>query len=195
MLSHCFRIADAPQKFAEHHQSTKRSHRPLGLTQFHFLPAPKRGNFPVHCFVLLGVSSNQLKHYRVRVEQCYLISGFRLNSARRGGGLDHGDPEEIRRPIAEESLLQRAAVGPPATKEILSMISRFPAGTAERLQFGLAADAVEPPTPLNWADLLRLRLTVLVSRNHHPDGILGGGTAGRTLKSCLRPSGFTRLAL
>jgi hypothetical protein len=35
-----------------------------------------------HCFVLLGVSPNQLKHYRVRTEQCYLISGFRLRSMR-----------------------------------------------------------------------------------------------------------------
>ena len=32
----------------------------------------------VRGFVLLGVSSNQLKHYRVRTKQCYLISGFRL---------------------------------------------------------------------------------------------------------------------
>jgi hypothetical protein len=32
------------------------------------------------CTVLsFGVSSIQLKHYRVRVEQCYLISGFRIN--------------------------------------------------------------------------------------------------------------------
>jgi hypothetical protein len=34
----------------------------------------------MHCFVLLGVSSIQLKHYRVRVEQCYLISGFRIST-------------------------------------------------------------------------------------------------------------------
>src|ERR1700747_2031439 len=82
MLPHRFAIADAPQKFEEHHQTTERSHRPLGLPQFHFLPAPKSGNFPVHCFVLLGVSPNQLKHYRARTEQCYLISGFRLRKSR-----------------------------------------------------------------------------------------------------------------
>src|SRR5215472_5913831 len=82
MPPHRFAIADALQKFEEHHQTTERSHRPLRFTQFHFLPAPKSGNFPVHCFVLLGVSLNQLKHYRVRVEQCNLISGFRLSRAR-----------------------------------------------------------------------------------------------------------------
>src|SRR6516162_4845438 len=86
MLPHRFAIADPPQKFAEHHQATERSHRPLGLAQFHFLPAPKSGNFPVHWFVLLGVSLNQLKHYRVRVEQCYLISGFRLKSVQAMAG-------------------------------------------------------------------------------------------------------------
>ena len=79
MLPHRFAIADPSQKFEEHHQTTERSHRPLRLASFHFLPAPKSGNFPMHCFVLLGVSLNQLKHYRVRVEQCYLISGFRFN--------------------------------------------------------------------------------------------------------------------
>ena len=33
----------------------------------------------MHCFVLLGVSSNQLKLNRVATKQCYLISEFRLN--------------------------------------------------------------------------------------------------------------------
>jgi hypothetical protein len=33
----------------------------------------------VHCFVLLGVSFNQLKHNRVRTKQCYSISDFRLS--------------------------------------------------------------------------------------------------------------------
>src|SRR5262249_61388487 len=57
-----FAIPNPPQKLEEHHQPAERSHRPLGLSQFHFPPAPKTGNFPVHCFVLLGVSSRQLKH-------------------------------------------------------------------------------------------------------------------------------------
>jgi hypothetical protein len=34
----------------------------------------------VHCFVLLGVSFNQLKLNRVRAKQCYLISEFRLRT-------------------------------------------------------------------------------------------------------------------
>src|SRR5215472_3150788 len=79
-------------KIPRTHQPTERSHCPLGLAQFHFLPAPKSGNFPLHCFVLLGVSSNQLKHYRVRTKQCYLISGFRFKRirARRAVGLFAG---------------------------------------------------------------------------------------------------------
>src|SRR5215469_6427761 len=85
MLLHRFAIADPSQKFEEHHQTTKRGHRPLGLAQFHFLPAPKSGNFPMHCFVLLGVSLHQMKHYRVTWEQCYLISGFRLRQVRACG--------------------------------------------------------------------------------------------------------------
>ena len=32
--------------------------------------------------------------------------------------------------------------------------------------------------PLNWEDLLQHRLTLLVSQNHHPDVILGGGPQG-----------------
>ena len=32
--------------------------------------------------------------------------------------------------------------------------------------------------PLNWEDLLQHRLTLLVSQNHHPDVILGGGPLG-----------------
>src|SRR5215469_16754062 len=62
MLPHRLAIPDPPQKLEEHHQPAERSHRPLGLSQFRFPPAPKTGNFPVHCFVLLGVSSTQLKH-------------------------------------------------------------------------------------------------------------------------------------
>jgi hypothetical protein len=33
----------------------------------------------VHCFVLLGVSSNQLKLNRVATKQCHSISEFRFN--------------------------------------------------------------------------------------------------------------------
>src|SRR5271156_5297707 len=83
MLAHRFAITYLPQKFEEHHQPTERSDRSLSLAQFHFFSAPKRGKFPVHCFVLLGVSFNQLKLNRDRAKQCYLISEFRLNSAWR----------------------------------------------------------------------------------------------------------------
>src|SRR3989442_11905824 len=50
---------------------------PPGLPQFHFPPAPKRGNLRVHCFVLLGVSLIQLKPNRVAAKQCCLNSEFR----------------------------------------------------------------------------------------------------------------------
>src|SRR5271163_1690022 len=79
MLAHRFAITYLPQKFEEHHQPTERSDRSLSLAQFHFFSAPKRGKFPVHCFVLLGVSFNQLRLNRDRAKQCYLISEFRLN--------------------------------------------------------------------------------------------------------------------
>src|SRR5271169_2715316 len=79
MLAHRFAITYLPQKFEEHHQPTERSDRSLSLAQFHFFSAPKRGKFPVHCFVLLGVSFNQLKLNRDRAKQCYLISEFRLS--------------------------------------------------------------------------------------------------------------------
>src|SRR5271155_1552787 len=79
MLAHRFAITYLPQKFEEHHQPTERSDRSLSLAQFHFFSAPKRGKFPVHCFVLLGVSFNQLKLNRDRAKQCYLISEFRFS--------------------------------------------------------------------------------------------------------------------
>jgi hypothetical protein len=74
MLAHGFAIADLPQKLEEHHQPTERGDRSLGLAQFHFFSAPKGGNFPVHCFVLLGVSFNQPKLNQGRTKQCYSIS-------------------------------------------------------------------------------------------------------------------------
>src|SRR5882724_11137004 len=80
IFAHCFAITYLPQKLEEHHQTTERGDRSLGLAQFHFFSAPKSGNFPVHCFVLLGVSFNQLKLNRVRTKQCYSISEFRLNA-------------------------------------------------------------------------------------------------------------------
>src|SRR5437879_4965180 len=76
--AHGLAISYLPQKLHEHHQPTKRCDRSLGLAQFNFFSAPKSGNFPVHCFVLLGVSFNQLKLNRVRAKQCYSISEFRL---------------------------------------------------------------------------------------------------------------------
>src|SRR5438094_6876340 len=79
MLAHRFAITYLPQKLEEHHQTTERGDRSLGLAQFHFFSAPKSGNFPVHCFVLLGVSFIQLKLNRVRAKQCYSISEFRIN--------------------------------------------------------------------------------------------------------------------
>ncbi len=79
MLAHRFAIAYLPQKLEEQHQPTERGHRSLGLAQFHFFSAPKGGNFPVHCFVLLGVSFIQLKLNRVGAKQCYSISEFRLS--------------------------------------------------------------------------------------------------------------------
>src|SRR5437879_9782008 len=78
--AHGLAISYLPQKLHEHHQPTKRCDRSLGLAQFNFFSAPKSGNFPVHCFVLLGVSFNQLKLNRVRAKQCYSISEFRLSS-------------------------------------------------------------------------------------------------------------------
>src|SRR6201981_575648 len=78
MLAHRFPITHLPQKLEEHHQTTERGDRSLRLAQFHFFSAPKSGNFPVHCFVLLGVSFIQLKLNRVRAKQCYSISEFRL---------------------------------------------------------------------------------------------------------------------
>ena len=81
MLAHRFAIAYLPQKLEKHHQPAERRDRTRGLAQFHFLPAPKRGNFPVHCFVLLGVSFIQLKLNRVRAKQCNSISEFRFNRA------------------------------------------------------------------------------------------------------------------
>src|ERR1700687_4504387 len=78
MLAHRFAITHLPQKLEEHHQTTERGDRSLGLAQFHFFSAPKSGNFPVHCFVLLGVSFIQLKLNRVRAKQCYSISEFRI---------------------------------------------------------------------------------------------------------------------
>src|ERR1700756_4074915 len=80
MLAHRFPIPHLPQKLEEHHQTTERGDRSLRLAQFHFFSAPKSANFPVHCFVLLGVSFIQLKLNRVRAKQCYLISEFRLNT-------------------------------------------------------------------------------------------------------------------
>src|SRR4029077_17595513 len=81
MLAHSFPITHLPQKFEKHHQPTERSDRSLRLAQFHFFSAPKSGNFPVHCFVLLGVSFIQLKLNRVRAKQCYSISEFGLISS------------------------------------------------------------------------------------------------------------------
>src|ERR1700756_4442042 len=78
MLAHRFPIPHLPQKLEEHHQTTERGDRSLRLAQFHFFSAPKSANFPVHCFVLLGVSFIQLKLNRVRAKQCYSISEFRL---------------------------------------------------------------------------------------------------------------------
>src|SRR5437762_4682203 len=78
MLAHGFAITYLPQKLEEHHHTTERSDRSLRLAQFHFFSAPKSGNFPMHCFVLLGVSFIQLKLNRVRAKQCYSISEFRL---------------------------------------------------------------------------------------------------------------------
>src|ERR1700739_1919598 len=81
MLAHRFPITHLPQKLEEHHQTTERGDRSLRLAQFLFFSAPKSGNFPVHCFVLLGVSFIQLKLNRVRAKQCYSISEFRINAA------------------------------------------------------------------------------------------------------------------
>src|ERR1700730_1998348 len=83
MLVHGFAITYLPQKLEEHHQPPNRCQCSLGLPQFHFFPAPKRGNFPVHYFVLLGVSSIQLKLNRDRAKQCYSISAFRRNEKGR----------------------------------------------------------------------------------------------------------------
>src|SRR5882724_11975517 len=83
MLAHGFAITYLPQKLEEHHQTTGRSDRSLRLVQFHFFSAPKSGNFPMHCFVLLGVSFIQLKLNRVRAKQCYSISEFRLSESYR----------------------------------------------------------------------------------------------------------------
>src|SRR5437867_5159605 len=85
MLAHRFAITYLPQKLEEHHQTTERGDRSLGLAQFHFFSAPKSGNFPVHCFVLLGVSFIQLKLNRVRAKQCYSISEFRIKALLPGG--------------------------------------------------------------------------------------------------------------
>src|SRR2546421_8373647 len=79
MLAHGSPITHLPQKLEKHHQPAKRGDRSLRLAQFHFFSAPKSGNFPVHCFVLLGVSFNQLKLNRVRAKQCYSISEFRFS--------------------------------------------------------------------------------------------------------------------
>src|SRR5438046_1377859 len=84
MLAHGFAITYLPQKLEEHHQTTERSDRSLRLAQFHFFSAPKSGNFPMHCFVLLGVSFIQLKLNRVRAKQCYSISEFRPKGAMPG---------------------------------------------------------------------------------------------------------------
>ena len=81
IFAHCFAITYLPQKLEEHHQTTERGDRSLRLAQFHFFSAPKSGNFPMHCFVLLGVSFIQLKLNRVRAKQCYSISEFRLKRA------------------------------------------------------------------------------------------------------------------
>src|ERR1700747_2034315 len=80
MLAHGFPITHLPQKLEKHYQPTKWGHRSLSLAQFHFFSAPKSGNFPVHCFVLLGVSFIQLKLNQVRAKQCYSISEFRLST-------------------------------------------------------------------------------------------------------------------
>src|SRR5947207_13211963 len=82
IFAHCFAITHLPHKLEEHHQTTKRGDRSLRLAQFHFFSAPKSGNFPVHCFVLLGVSFIQLKLNRVRAKQCYSISEFGLMHSR-----------------------------------------------------------------------------------------------------------------
>src|SRR6266853_281895 len=79
IFAHGFAITYLPQKLEEHHQTTERSDRSLRLAQFHFFSAPKSGNFPMHCFVLLEVSFIQLKLNRVRTKQCYSISEFRFN--------------------------------------------------------------------------------------------------------------------
>src|SRR6516164_4640084 len=133
MLLHRFAIADPSQKFEEHHQTTERGHRPLGLAQFHFLPAPKSGNFPVHCFVLLGVSSNQLKHYRVRTKQCYLISGFRFRRSVSSWARQECELEKYSRSERRTWILNA----------ILSMSAK------ERSEFGTSTDAprLDPSTP------------------------------------------------
>jgi hypothetical protein len=76
ILAYRLAIAYPLQKLEEHHQLTERCDPSLGLAQFHFSPAPKSGNFPMHWFALLGVSFNHLKLNRDRAEQCYLISQF-----------------------------------------------------------------------------------------------------------------------
>src|ERR1700680_576580 len=49
-----------------------------------FPSTPKRGNLRMHCFVLLGVSSIQLKLKRVVAKQCSLVVESRWGSAARG---------------------------------------------------------------------------------------------------------------
>ena len=78
MLAHGFAITHLPQKLEKHHQPAKRGDRSLGLLQFHFLPAPKRGKFRRHCFVLLRDSFIQLKLNRVTTKPRPLNSVFSL---------------------------------------------------------------------------------------------------------------------
>src|SRR5882672_1620880 len=93
IFAHGFAINYLPQKLEEHRQTTERSDRSLRLAQFHFFSAPKSGNFPMHCFVLLGVSFIQLKLNRVRAKQCYSISEFRFKQPRTLGRTAHKQPQ------------------------------------------------------------------------------------------------------
>src|SRR5690348_14462915 len=71
-------LAHPPQKLEKRHQPAKRPGGSRCVAQFQFLSVPESSNLQMHCFVLLGVSSIQLKLNRVAAKQCSPISEFRI---------------------------------------------------------------------------------------------------------------------
>jgi len=166
-------VAHLPQKLDEHHQPAKRGDGSLGLLQFHFLPAPKRGKFRRHCFVLLRDSFIQLKLNRVTTKQRPLNSVFWLI---RGCFLW----------LRPRLMLQR----PPAMRPYLGWKARLPSNRISRWFYTFAP--VTPGTSATALDAGTLGLTTA----HEPGQTTasGGSRCSSTVVKCVPRSEMSEVA-